>query len=98
MKKIALALMILLTGCASVEKIEPTTVVKQEYILRVPPKESLTIPAPLPSVDWDKADQSDVARWAAEMNMRVEELEAKLHEIAKFLSDEQKKLDQQSSK
>lgn len=97
MNRLALILAALvLTGCAHWEPVKPEekVIVKQEYIIRIPPAESLTIPAKVPDIpDLDKATQGDVATWLANYEDRTKKLEAKLIEIGKFFKEEQNKLD-----
>jgi hypothetical protein len=97
MKHLALILAALtLVGCAHWEPVKPEEkiVVKQEYIIRIPPAESLTIPAKVPDIpNLDSATQGDVAKWLAEYEDRTKKLEAKLIEIGKFFKDEQTKLE-----
>jgi hypothetical protein len=102
MKKLiaAIALSLTLAACQTnphvPEKIEPTVVTKMEYVLRIPPAEAMELPPAVPDIDLDKAKQSDVAKWIAAMNQRMETFEAKLKQIAIFLKDEQDKLDKAS--
>lgn len=92
---ITLLLAISLLGCAAwkPEKIEPLVVVQHEYILRIPPAEVMLLPPEVPQLDVDKAEQGDVAKWLYLYKDRMLALEGKLREVAKFLVDEQSKLD-----
>lgn len=76
----------MLSGCETLEKITP---VRTEYVVRIPPAETLTLPPEVPPLDVDKAKQSDVARWIAATETRMKTLEDKLIEVAKFLKKEQ---------
>lgn len=91
---IALLLALSVIGCAHNEvKPEPQIVVKQEYIIKLPPAELLKIPPKVADLDVDKAQQSDVAKWIAETVDRMDSLENQVIGIGKFFSDEQKKLE-----
>lgn len=87
----ALFLALSLTGCATWCPV-PDAVVKQEYIIRIPPAETMKLPTPVPNINVDKADQGEVAKWLLKKEEYTTSLEDKLKEIAKFFVDEQKKL------
>jgi len=86
---------ILLTGCVTTGgvKPEPQIVVKQEYIIKIPPAELLTVPPAVPDVDVDNAKQSDIARWINSIVERMDTLENQVIGIGKFFAEEQKKLE-----
>jgi hypothetical protein len=91
---IALLLTLSVIGCGSNPvKPEPQIVVKQQYIIKIPPAEVLRIPAPVPDTDPDTAKQSDIARWMAATVKRMDDLESELIGVSKFFDEEQKKLD-----
>ena len=85
----------LLSACATkpAEKPEVTIAPRVEYVVKVPPAELLELPkAPAP-IDVDRATQADVARWVAANEKWINETRNRFIEIAKFLRDEQQKLD-----
>lgn len=88
----ALILALSLTGCAHWQP-EKDTVVEQVYIIRIPPAETMKLPTPVPNIDVDKALQGDVAKWLVQKEKYTTDLEDKLKAIAKFFTDEQKKLE-----
>ena len=85
---------VLIGGCASASHIavEPKTVIKTEYIVRIPPAELLTPPVKVANIDIDTAQQSDVARWLNAQQDRMDSFESKLRGVAIFLRNEQEKL------
>lgn len=96
MKKILLALVILSLGaCKTIEVIPPEhrTVKEVEYIVRVPPAETTTLPKKPEPIDVDAASQSEVAGWLIARESYTLQLENMLKRIAEFLLDEQAKLD-----
>jgi len=99
MKYLILALALALSGCATdkqVVKPEQVVVKETSYVLRIPTKELLELPAPLPKIDVDTAKQSTIANWVLDMNDRMKAMENKFIEIGKFFSKEQGKLDDQA--
>lgn len=99
MKKYLIALMmaLMLSACAT-WKPEGTTVVQQQYIIRIPPAETMQLPPAVKNIDPDSIDQGEVARWLAAKEEYTSALEGKLREIAKFFVNEQKKLDDEAKK
>lgn len=93
-----LTLMILVSACSSppkqpeLEKPEIIYITKTEYILRIPPKELLTIPDQVKPINIDTAKQGDVAAWILANEERIRELERMIQEIGKFFKVEQEKL------
>ena len=101
MKRVAaLIFVLMLSGCYTMphvpEPVEPKTVVKMEYVLRIPPKDLLAIPAEVPDLDVDTAKQSDVAKWISANEARTNRLEEMIRGIAKFLRGEQDKLEKKA--
>ena len=88
-----LILSLSLTGCAHFWKPERDVVVEQVYVVRIPPAETMKLPAPVPNLDVSKATQGDVAKWLVKKEDYTTSLEDKLKSIAKFFVDEQKKLE-----
>jgi hypothetical protein len=89
----------LLSACGHTrDVVKPETVmVKQiEYVVKIPPKELLEIPAPVKDIDVDTAKQSDVARWLLANEERMKQLETMIIGIAKFFKTEQDKLSKQA--
>lgn len=74
------------------EKPEVIYITKIEYVLRIPPKELLTIPEQVKPINIDTARQSDVARWILANEERSLSLEKMIQEIGKFFKVEQEKL------
>lgn len=81
----------LLTGCATV-KPEPVIVTQKEYVVRIPPKDLIELPPPVPKMDLN--DQGDVSKWIVLEMERMTQLENQIKGIASFLIEEQ----QQSNK
>ena len=93
MKFILVIFVALLVGCShNPVVVEPKTVIKTEYIVRIPPAELLTPPPDVADIDLDTALQSDVARWLNAQQDRISSFESKLKGIALFLHNEQEKL------
>lgn len=95
-----LPIAILLTACAhDKELVKPEIkIAKQiEYVIKIPPAELMTLPAPVPMIDVDNAKQSDVAKWIIEQEKRTSSLENLLKGIASFFKEEKTKLDLQAS-
>jgi hypothetical protein len=76
------------------EKPEVVYVTKIEYVIRIPPKELLTVPEQVKPINIDAAKQSDIARWILANEERTLELERLIQQIAAFFDSEQKKLQQ----
>lgn len=91
---------VLMTACTTkpeLVKPEISTVKQVEYVIRIPPKESMEIPPPLSDINVDTAKQSDIARLILSMEERIRTLENKLIEIASFFKAEQDKLNKQAA-
>lgn len=100
MKYLILALALTLSACATKEQlVKPEQVVVKEtsYVMRIPPKELLEIPPPVPKIDIDAAKQSTIANWIIDMNARMKDLENKFIEIGVFFKLEKAKLDEQAA-
>ena len=86
-----------LVACAPLKPtVEPTIVVKKEYIVRIPPAETMQLPeAPKPPKPNASGVilQSAAAAYIVEMELYSTLLKNKLVEIAKFLQDEKAKLE-----
>lgn len=92
-------LCLFLAGCATVHKpppVEQQTIVKMEYVMRIPPKELLTIPPEVPNINVDNALQSDVAKWITLNETRMNQLEDMIKNIARFFKKEQDTLDKKA--
>lgn len=82
---------LVLSGCAHNQvQPEPVIVIQKEYVLRIPPADLITLPAPVPKMDL--TDQGEVAKWIVLQMERMSTLENKLTGVAKFLHDEANKL------
>lgn len=97
MKYSILLVALFLTGCIFTNPIVPTEpkVVKEvNYVIKVPPKESLDIPVPVKKVDVDSPNvsQADVATYIVNLYKQNLDLTNKLVSISKFFNDEQQKL------
>lgn len=87
-----IAMTVFVAGC-DINPVKPESrAYKQvEYVVRVPPKEMITLPkAPAP-IDVEKADQADVADWLLQKEKYTRSLENIIQSVAEFLVDEQKK-------
>jgi hypothetical protein len=92
---------LLLAACETapkVEKPELRVVERVEYVLRIPPKELLTLPPPVAQIDVDSAKQSDIAQWILWSEERTRILENMLIELATFFKLEKLKLDDEAQK
>lgn len=91
----------LLTGCATFgdasRGCEPVTVKQVEYVIKIPPKEMMTLPAQVEPVDTDTAKQSDIAAWIIRNEQRSKMLEDMLRGLAQFFQLEQIKLDAEAA-
>ena len=87
MKKVLLIVPFVLSACSCLPEKEPETIVKVEYITKLPPAETLTIPpkVDLPPVN-EKGEmmQSDIAEWVLKTEKRMRLLENKIIGIGKF--------------
>ena len=80
---------VLLVGCATTkpETREAAITVQQEYIVRLPPAETMILPPAVPDIDLKTAKQSDVASWIVLKEARIDALESKLKRIAEFFNE-----------
>lgn len=96
MKALALVLSVTLfvAGCGSTKIVKPEVVVadRVEYVVKIPPAESMELPAQVKPIDIDSAKQSTIAQWIIDNEDRVIKLENKLKSIASFFKIEQDKL------
>ena len=95
MNKLAFLIPLFLVGCAhDVDLVKPEKVVasRVEYIIRIPPAESLSLPKAVAKIDVDNAMQSDIAIWLTANEERTKSLEDKLISISSFFKVEQDKL------
>lgn len=96
-KLLNILLVLLISACAhdhSLQKPEKDVIKETVYIVKIPPKELLTIPANVPNINIDTATQTDVARWIISNEKRMLSLESMIVEIANFLNLEQQKLNE----
>jgi len=99
MKKILLILSscMLFTGCATFgdgsRGCAPSTAKQVEYIIKIPPKELMTLPPAVEPVDARTAKQSDIAQWIIRNEERSKTLEDIIRQLAQFFRIEQLKLD-----
>ena len=91
----------LLVGCSwnnnDLVKQELPVVKQTTYVVRIPPKELMTLPAPVAPINVDTAKQSDVAQWLLLKEDRANTLENMLKDIATFFKTEQDKMDAQAA-
>lgn len=104
MKKLLLVGMLstfILTGCATFgdgsRGCEPVTVKQVEYVVKIPPKELMTVPQQVEPVDLEAAKQSDIAAWIIRNEQRTKILEDMLRGLAQFFQLEQIKLDAEAA-
>lgn len=70
-----------------------------QYVIKVPPAESLSLPPPADKIDVDAAkNQSEIAKWILSSEKRSRLLEDKLISISSFFKSEQDKLDELAAK
>jgi hypothetical protein len=82
-----------LTACGTCPtKVEQKVVVQTEYVIRIPPAETMTPPPAVQVPDPDKSTQKDVAKYINNLEGQITALQNKLIEIAKFFEDEKAKL------
>lgn len=101
MKYTPLMLVVLLSGCSLFQtkpdipkqQVVPEVATKLEYVIKIPPKELVTLPDQVPAIDVDAAKQSDIAAWVIASEKRTQQLENMLIGIANFFKTEQAKLD-----
>jgi len=95
MKSSILILALFLAGCCTnpIIPTEPRLIKEVSYVVRIPPKETIELPAPIPKVDVSKATQADAAKFILDQASQITTLTNKLISVAKFLSEEQSKLD-----
>lgn len=91
----------LMTGCATfgdaARGCEPVTVKQIEYVIKIPPKELMTLPQQAEPVDVETAKQSDIAAWIIRNEQRTKMLEDMLRGLAQFFQLEQIKLDAEAA-
>lgn len=100
MNKTILVLCMILAGCAhnqDLVKPEPVVAKSIQYVIKIPPAESLSMPDPVAKIDVDTAKQSDIASWLVASEARTKALEDKLIGIAVFFKDEQTNLDNKAA-
>lgn len=85
---------VLMTGCGSFKLPKPEIVVAErvEYVVKIPPVESMQLPEEVKPIDIDTAKQSTVAQWIIDNEDRMIKLENKIKSIASFFKAEQDKL------
>lgn len=88
---------IFLVACGH-NPIKPETRVAKEieYVIRIPPKELLTIPPAVADIDVDNIKQGDVAKWILANEERTRALENIIKEIGLFFKVEDEKLQKQA--
>lgn len=96
MKKIIMTtiLSLILSACGvNPVQQEQHTVKEVEYVIKIPPKELMTLPQPVADIDVDASTQADVAYWLSSKENYTMKLQNDLIQIASFFIDEQRKLD-----
>lgn len=90
----SLFLVLLLVGCCADPIIpEPRVIKETSYVVRIPPKDLMTVPDKVNKINVETATQADVAKFILDQYERMQKLENRVIEISKFLVDEQQKLD-----
>jgi len=96
-KLIIVAAAVALTGCGiNPVKPERQTVKEVSYIVAVPPKELTTLPAKVPDIDVDAADQAAAADWLLKKEKYTRDVEDLMTGMAQYLVDLQAKLDEKA--
>jgi|SRR5579859_881709 len=95
---ITLALCVSLSACIPA-RVKPVPLEKQiitqtEYVIKIPPAQLMTLPAPVAPINVDTAKQSDVAAWLLLKEQYTRSLENQLKDIATFFTGQQAQLDQ----
>lgn len=89
-----------LAGCfgttPTLPKVEEKIVTKVEYVVKIPPKELMTLPAKPASIDTSTATQRDVAAWIISNEEYINTLVNQFIGVSKFLVDEQSKADEKA--
>jgi hypothetical protein len=95
-----IALAVLIPACSwnnpDIVKPEQQVAESVKYVVKIPPKELMTLPEVQKKLDVDTAKQSDIARWIISTEIRTKALENQIIGIASFFNDEQSKLDEQA--
>jgi len=96
-KLLIIALAASLTACGiNPVKPERQTVKEVSYIVAVPPKELTTLPAKVPNIDVDVADQATAADWLLKKEKYTRDVEDLMTGMAQYLVDLQAKLDEKA--
>jgi hypothetical protein len=91
MKRIlGLVILLSLTACATQQVSGDKVAVDYKYIVKMPPKELLTIPPKVSKINTETATQADVAKFLVEMDKRQKLLESNILGIVEFLKKEDK--------
>lgn len=102
MKSILLAVAVLpvLIACQGtmLPRVEPQVISTVEYVVKIPPKELMTLPARPADVNLQAATQKDVAAWMIQNEDYVNTLINNFIGVARFLTEEQGKLTEQAKK
>lgn len=94
MRYVLAIILVLLSGCASMQKAPPAMVLPPEirfvekdiYIIRQPPAELLAIPDPVQDIDLESATQRTVAEWVLKKESRTQQLEQNIKALGDFLT------------
>lgn len=91
MKQIYLTIILsaVLSACKTLPESEQNTVTRVEYVVKIPPKELMTLPQRPKDINLDTATQSDVASWLISREERMQHLENMIRAIAEFFKSEQ---------
>lgn len=94
MKKLYTAIIasIFLSACVTVPPAEQNTVTRVDYVIKIPPKELITLPPTAKDINLDTATQADVASWLIAREERMQRLENMIRAIAEFFKSEQEAL------
>ena len=90
---------LILSGCGLFKQPKPELVVadRVEYVVKIPPAESMELPPPVKPINVDSSMQSNAAQWIIDNEARILSLENKLKSIASFFKVEQDKLKDKAS-
>jgi hypothetical protein len=84
MKKILLALSLLLIGCTTVPQVIDKPAVSYKYVVVKIPDEMLTVPVPGPKIDVELATDKVTADWMVDWEKRYQEIEKRLKAVKDY--------------
>jgi PBP1b-binding outer membrane lipoprotein LpoB len=97
---VAILLTVFLVGCNGYAPVKPEAPVIKEtkFVVKTPDAKLLKFPAPVADIDVDTASQAEASEWLINKEAYTTSLENQLIEVAKFLKEEQAKLDAEAAK